>query len=208
MTHVDIWKIPVGEWGCAPESCSLLSLEEQERADAYRFEEDRHRYICLHVALRHILGKLTRTPPAELRFERELCGRPYLVLQKEMPAIRFSISSRHQLGLIATSVGVDVGVDIEYLRIPDNYLAIAHDQFSAAEYATLRAAPLAERARFFCEFWTAREAVAKAMGCGISGLRACDVRGVQKIDVGEDYAGAFAVGEPDVFEPLIDANKH
>jgi phosphopantetheinyl transferase len=193
IMNIDVWKIFIGDWGVTPEAMHVLSTSERERAAEFRHEADRVRFCCRHSALRHILGRAMGVAPEKLRFIREPGGRPRLVLQEGIPDIRFSLASRHELALVAVTEGVDIGVDIEHLRIPQNYLDIAHNYFTDGEYSRLLACPESERSRFFCECWTAREAVAKARGTGLDSLRKAVLGPVSRIDVGDDYAAALAL---------------
>lgn len=190
---IEVWEIFIGDWGVTPEAMHVLSVFERERAAGFCNDADRVRFCCRHVVLRRILGRAMGAAPENLRFVREPGGRPRLVLQEGMPDIRFSLASRHELALVALTEGVDIGVDIEHLRIPQNYLEIARNYFTDSEYSGLLACPESERSRFFCECWTAREAVAKARGTGLDSLRKVVLGPVTRIDAGDDYTAALAI---------------
>lgn len=193
---VTVWKIQVGDWGSDERFLKIMSVDEHHRALEFKFDDDRLRYCCAHIALRRILARATGVPPGELFFFREPLGRPRLVRQAGMPDIRFNLATRDRLALVAMTEGVDVGVDVERLRTPQNYLDIAKAQFSPRECDELAACPESDRVRYFCDRWVEREAVAKALGCGLAHLPPGEhggIRQIHKIDVATEYTAAVAV---------------
>src|SRR5689334_15965664 len=57
----------------------LLSNDERERADRFRFKIDRDRYTVAHAALRDILGRYyLQTPAREISFSYGSHGKPAL----------------------------------------------------------------------------------------------------------------------------------
>src|SRR5437660_9354414 len=56
----------------------LLSEDEWARADRFRFDQDRRRYIAAHGLLRILLGRYSDTPPRELKFQIAEHGKPFL----------------------------------------------------------------------------------------------------------------------------------
>lgn len=60
----------------------------------------------------------------------------------------------------------ELGVDIECVKRAN--LKVAERFFTGREYACLMECEEAERADVFCRIWTGKEAVGKAVGCGLS----------------------------------------
>jgi phosphopantetheinyl transferase len=141
-------------------------LSERERARSRRFSRpDRAaRYIRAHGLLREILAREVGTRPESLRFERRPGGRPELA---DGCGTRFSLSHCIDRALIAVTVDVPVGADVERARtmsgrliskIVPPWCALPDD-----------AAQLQRRA---LELWTCTEAALKCCGRGIGALDA------------------------------------
>jgi 4'-phosphopantetheinyl transferase len=136
--------------------------------------EARKRSLVGHVALRLVLGELTGTAPASLRFERRCghCGRaghgkPRLAGRS---GLDFSLSHSGGLVLIAVARGRRVGADVERVRARTDVLAIARGSLSARERRTIESPATSEarRAAFF-RCWTRKEAYLKGLGTGLAG---------------------------------------
>lgn len=203
---VTVWKIQVDNWGSDERFLNTMSVDEQHRAMEFRFDHDRLRYRCAHIALRRILARATGIPPGDLFFFREPLGRPRLARQAGMPDIRFNLTTCDRLALVAMTEGVDIGVDVERLRTPQNYLDIAKAQFSPRECDELVACPESGRVRYFCDRWVEREAAGKALGCGLAHLppgQRGGIRDVRQLDVDPDYAAAVAVAGDEPVDAIV-----
>jgi len=104
--------------------------------------------------------------PQTLGIRRDARGRPHLT--GVMGAVDINWSHSGQVLLTAFGHGVQLGVDIEYLRPRCNALALAERFFAAAEAAQLQDLPEPARERAFIALWCAKEAILKAHGHGIS----------------------------------------
>jgi 4'-phosphopantetheinyl transferase len=146
---------------------ALEVLDDEERARAARFVFDRHRsrFIAAHACLRLLLGQYIGQAPGGLRFAVGARGKPRLL--DGGTDVRFNLSHSGDLALIAVSVGIEVGVDIEQGR-PDALLDLARRFFAPGEVAALEALPMAEQAGAFVRGWTRKEAFIKALGDGLS----------------------------------------
>ncbi len=113
------------------------------------------------------------------------------------------------LALIAVTSGWEVGVDVERVRSVGHLEHIARKYFHAAETDAVLRAPANERDIAFLRCWTAKEAVLKAIGTGVTGSLAefqvsiderwngrVDYQGlqcsVQRLALGKEYVGAVA----------------
>ncbi|MFW6690947.1 4'-phosphopantetheinyl transferase family protein [Streptomyces sp. MAR4 CNX-425] len=198
---VRLWTFDAGP-GAAPD-LSALDGEERRRHAAFLRPADRIRYGVAHAELRRLLGELTGTPPADLRFGRRACprcggphGRP--VLERPAGGPEFSLSHGGELVLVAVAPR-RVGVDVEPVRAvpPEPGLV---ERLHPAERAALRAAPEAGRCAAFARLWTRKEAYLKGLGVGLGrALDADDVSvsvpGWRLVDLtpGKGHAGALAV---------------
>jgi 4'-phosphopantetheinyl transferase len=115
--------------------------------------------------LRYALAPLLGRRPHALEFAREPRGRPYL---RDAPAgFDFNFSGTRGGSLLAVSLGLRVGVDIERLDRRPPVLRLARRYFDPGEADALEALPDALRTTAFLHAWTAKEAACKATGSGL-----------------------------------------
>jgi 4'-phosphopantetheinyl transferase len=192
----------------------ILSADEQERADRYRFEADRLRCVIGRGYLRLLLGKLLDLPANNLQFEYDEFGKPSLVPRQGLP-LQFNVSHSGDLILIAITMARAVGVDVERIRTDLDPDSIAARFFSTNECKVLASLAGAARYEAFFTCWTRKEAYLKGRGIGLSlPLDQFDVSflpneepqllatrhdpaearrwRLQALDLSGDYAGALA----------------
>lgn len=163
-----VWRIDLPQSAeCEAQLRTTLSPDEQARADRFRFERDRRRYIVGRGALRSILGRYLGCPPHRIAFEYEARGKPRLAAQ-HASALQFNVSHSHELAVCAVTQQA-VGVDVEYAgRVVTEVKRLALRFFSINENAVFGALPVeAQRAAFF-RCWTRKEAFIKTSGAGLS----------------------------------------
>jgi 4'-phosphopantetheinyl transferase len=142
----------------------LLSEEERARAEGFRFELDRQRYVASHVALRQALSEYTGLHHAELHMSRGSFGKPSLTGHART---QFSLSHSQGLALIAIGGRGPLGADIELLRPVPDAAILAAEHFTRREQEALAALPAHERDHAFLTCWTRKEACLKAVGVGL-----------------------------------------
>lgn len=154
----------------APPAAWLEILDEAERAQCRRFfqAKDRLSYAAAHALLRRALCATLDIPPAALIFTRDAMGKPFLATPG-IGAFDFSLSHTDGMVAVALSKAGKVGVDVELL----NRRSVPAEDFAAyglsrEESACLAATVEPARSETFIQLWTAREAVAKADGRGLS----------------------------------------
>lgn len=138
---------------------SRLSGSERQRAERFRFERDRRRYVVARARLRELLGARLGVRPESVEIEHGRNGKPRLARGDW----HFSVSHSEDVaryGFARREVGVDIGA----LRPVAQADAIAAQFFAPGEYAAYCA-----RRSTFLECWTRMEALAKASGEGIAG---------------------------------------
>lgn len=146
----------------------LLSVEELERADRFRFDVHRHRFQTARGALRDILARyLAATDPRDLVFETAEHGKPRLVQSGEAAGISFNSADSADLALIAVTRAAEVGVDLEKIVPERAGEKLAERFFSAAEAETLASLSPDVRIQGFFNCWTRKEAYLKAVGTGL-----------------------------------------
>ena len=70
---VDVWWFDTRAVTAGPAGLADLDQGERDRAEAFLFPADRHRYQVAHVMLRRVLAGYTGTAPGALRLGRERC---------------------------------------------------------------------------------------------------------------------------------------
>jgi 4'-phosphopantetheinyl transferase len=145
----------------------ILSADEQERADRYRFEADRLRCVIGRGYLRLLLGKILDLPANKLQFEYDEFGKPSLVPRQGLP-LQFNVSHSGDLILIAITMARAVGVDVERIRTDLDPDTVAARFFSTHECKVLASLAGAARYEAFFACWTRKEAYLKGRGIGLS----------------------------------------
>lgn len=146
---------------------NTLSADEQERAARFRFLRDRHRFIAGRGLLREILGRLTGVEPDRLTFGYGPHGKPFLADATQGQGLHFNLAHSGSIMVLAVAWHQEVGVDIEKIRFIPDAERVAAQFFSKQEYLTWRLLPVEERQEVFFKCWTRKEALAKAIGCGL-----------------------------------------
>jgi 4'-phosphopantetheinyl transferase len=163
---VTVWRIRLDPGDRAEELRRHLSPDELERLARLERSDVGRRWLVSRAALREILASELGTSPASVRLRLGAHGRPGL--DPVHPTdLDFNLSHSAELALVATAQGMRVGVDVERLRDRDP-LRVANRYFSAAEVEALRAYPQADRPLAFLRYWTAKEALAKGLGLGLT----------------------------------------
>lgn len=161
----------------------ILSAEEHARAARFVTETLRHRFIRARAGLRLRLAAATGQPANALEFTTGRYGKPELAAPEDRAPVWFNLSHSGDLAALAISRTGPVGIDIEAIR-PVEALDLAGRFFAVAEHAALVALPEGERLAGFFRLWTAKEAVVKAIGCGLScDPRSFDVSAILDADV-------------------------
>jgi 4'-phosphopantetheinyl transferase len=142
----------------------LLSPAERRRADAFRFERHRRRYIIRRARLRQILSRYGIDPVSAalvvgLHGKPELAGRP----------LTFNLAHSGELAMCAIALGGSIGIDVELVRrrVPQ-WERIARRYFDEDEARHLAQVAVDERYAEFLRIWTLKEACLKAAGTGLT----------------------------------------
>jgi 4'-phosphopantetheinyl transferase len=147
-THpVELWTFPLTR-----EVPTHLSEDEVARANRFRFEQDRVRWIRARSSLRMILSRYTGEDPGNLGFSYGKHGKPTL---SPFTEVQFNLSHAGDWAIVAVTESVPVGVDIERIR---------NDVDIAALLLRLDETDLPESIPDLFSRWTRREAKTKAAG--------------------------------------------
>jgi 4'-phosphopantetheinyl transferase len=165
-----VWAVPLNDGDRANlDFASILTKKEQTRADEFRIERPRRQFVTTRAALRILLGSYLGQRPQEIAFASEGLGKPRLASQHASTDLRFNVSHSGDLGLVALTLGRDVGIDVEQRRAITHVEQIARRFFHPSEVDAVMAAQPNARNDVFLRCWTAKEAVLKAYGTGIAG---------------------------------------
>jgi 4'-phosphopantetheinyl transferase len=147
-----------------------LSFEEQQRAERFRIDSDRKRHIIGRGLARLVIASVLNTRPQLLKIVSSSLGKPHLLRDGDRPPVDFNISHSGDLIYLAVARERAVGIDVEKAQTNFALETLARDVFSTVEFRELTALDPALRADGFFTCWTRKEALAKAMGKGVSDL--------------------------------------
>ncbi|MDX6529270.1 MAG: 4-phosphopantetheinyl transferase [Blastocatellia bacterium] len=214
--QVHVWRVSLDQNpDRISESNEILSADERDRAARFHFAKDRNQFIEARAALRLLLSRYLELSPRELTFSFGSHGKPALA-QELSNNLRFNLSRRHGLALVAFASNREIGVDVELVRNDLALFEAAENFFSATESAAWRSLPADLQVRGFYNCWTRKEAYIKARGEGLSfplrqfdvslapgePARLIEVRGdtseadrwtLHELPVNEGYVGALAI---------------
>jgi 4'-phosphopantetheinyl transferase len=174
-------------WARASESAYESDLEvlkagERERAQRFRFELHRKRWVFARAWMRRTLGEALGLDGKALEFHLSPLGKPYLVGKP----LHFNLAHSGDYAVLAWSEACEVGVDIEERRADFAWEDVAAQAFSAAEQRYLAGLGEVERRAAFYDIWTMKEAYVKALGCGIGeGTNGFTVK--PRLEIGEGW---------------------
>lgn len=142
-----------------------LSAKERLRATSFVFKDDAANWIARRAAMRRILGQLVDILPAELPIVVSDDGKPGLA--EPFDHLHFSLTHSKDLALLAVCVDGQVGVDVEPSGRASDLTGCESTFCHPSEIASLPVEPLA-RASMLLDIWTAKEALLKALGTGLT----------------------------------------
>jgi 4'-phosphopantetheinyl transferase len=172
---VELWTIPLTR-----ECPNHLSEDEVSRANRFRFEGDRIRWIRARSSLRRILAGYAGGDPAALVFRYGEHGKPALLAATP---IEFNLSHAGDWAMVAVARSVPVGVDIERIRenvdMPTLLRRLGETDLPQVEAELYQA-------------WTRREARTKAEGVALFTKPADDTCAID-IAAPSGYAASVAL---------------
>lgn len=178
---------------------NVLSAEEKQRANRYKFKSDYLKYVHSKYALRRLLGSYTHHDPRNIPILIGATGKPYINFASPHN-IKFSVSHTPFITIIGFSLGNEIGVDIEFIKPIDNMETIFRTCFSEDENKNLEGLIGLEKLKHFFSCWTMMEAYQKAIGDGITGVKdggfSCKLEKnwvMGEINLGPGYCGHFVV---------------
>lgn len=177
-----------------------LSEIERRRANGFRFESDRRRFVAGAVLLRAAVARVTGLRPADVTVERGCphCGsaahgRPTVVRPRRH---HVSVTHAGELVGVAVCAVAPVGIDVEQVTEIDR-AAVIDAMLAPGDRSPVTTAQV-------LDVWTAKEAALKALGRGFAcppdELRVQPVRGdrVALLVGREQFAARLRVLQPPV----------
>lgn len=162
---LDVWILDLAALADDPGLAEVLDADERARAERFRVEAPRRRYVAARGAVRHLLGAYVGRQPETLGFAYGPAGKPRVDPAAE---IGFNLTHSRDVALCAVFGEGDVGIDVEAVRPVRALDRVVERHFSPAERDLWTALPEAERLRGFYRIWTRKEAVLKTAGVGLT----------------------------------------
>lgn len=159
---VHVWAAALDATEWFEPSRAVLSSEERDRAERFRFDHLQRRFVISHGFLRSVLAGYLQVQPSAILFQTGEHGKPFI----SGTELQFNLSHSGDLAVCAVTLGRRVGVDVECTRPVQELEAIVARFFAPGEAQRIRSAANHERAFFEC--WTRKEAYIKGVGGGFS----------------------------------------
>ena len=163
MADAVLHLIDANERSEAQDSC--LSDQEQARAARFVFPHDASRWSYYRSCLRRILGESLGIDPLLVPLVEGPNGKPALAPPHD--SLEFNLSHTDDLAALIVSHNGPVGIDLEpWSRAPS--LIECADVFCHPDELKRLPSGDEQRATRLMEIWTAKEALLKALGTGLS----------------------------------------
>ena len=148
-------------------AAALLSPAEQHKANRFVFDCDRRRFIVARSRLRRLLGARLSVRPEGVELVYGKHGKPALARRFSGANVHFNVAHTEDVAVFAFSSELDIGVDVETVRVMRDAGEIAARFFSRTEYAAYCALAPDDKPLGFLTCWTRKEAFVKALGDGL-----------------------------------------
>jgi 4'-phosphopantetheinyl transferase len=146
------------------EALRVLSPDERERADRFRFEQDATAWIGWRAGLRRVLAEHLGVSPADLPIRAGADEKPELA--PPFHDLHFNLSHARKLAAVIVCRDGPVGIDLEPLSRAASLLDCTAEFCHQMDLQRLpTGSPQREQAML--ELWVAKEALLKALGPGL-----------------------------------------
>jgi phosphopantetheine--protein transferase-like protein len=184
---------------------NFLSPEERVKNERYRHDRDRRLHLMARWMCRTILSRYEpEIEPFQWQFQPNIHGKPEVTGPKSMDGILyFNITHTEGVVVMAISRSGQVGVDVERVGRPMDYLGMSRRFFAEIEAEAVSNISEAERSELFYRIWTLKEAYVKAIGKGLA--HALDSFWFSPMDLNHLYPQLQLVGDDgDAINPIQD----
>jgi 4'-phosphopantetheinyl transferase len=180
---------------------SWIDADERSRAQRFRNSADAQRFIGRRAAVRSLAAQYLGLQPNDITFDRtcQICGdhthgRPRVSNLSDERTLHFGVSAARYSAAVIMSTDFELAVDIEPidLVLPSGFIRDGQ-VFARGEQARLAALDARHGGEVALQWWTAKEAVLKLTGYGLS-------RAPSTIDVSalDQAGGQVSLGNRDV----------
>ena len=145
-----------------------LDPEEERRRQLFRSVRRRREFSLCRAALRAIVCQRLGCPNQDLTFGLSPHGKPFALVDGIRAPVSFNVSHSGLHGLIAVASAGRIGVDVEVRLARPDLAGTIHAIMSPHETRRLAGSPNAETDYQLYRMWTLKEALAKAVGWGLS----------------------------------------
>lgn len=154
----------------AGDMITLLSADERERSEKFRFPEHRQAFIASHALLRMILAGYCHCEPQDLRFATGDQGKPVIDAAQSRLSQTVSFNLSHSTRVLSLAVAAEgaVGIDVEDAGRDFDLDGLVAECLTDEEAQTLNQIDSAQRRKAFLRYWVHKEAFLKCVGTGFS----------------------------------------
>lgn len=164
---IHVWVLATADLDLRPYT-RLCSPEEERRRSRLMFEADRRSVLAAHGLVRLALSWCEpRVGPSAWDFRSGRYGRPEVAAPAQGLDLKTNISRTREWVACVVTRGIDCGIDLESVDRVHDPAGLAGRTLTVGERQELHALPPDQRRRRFIEFWTLKEAFAKALGLGL-----------------------------------------
>lgn len=142
---------------------SILSEDERERSETFKFIKDQKQFIITRGILRCLLAKYLGEAPENIEIVYGLWGKPYLLEEK---SLHFSVSHSTNYALYALTRNHEVGIDLEFIDKNLDLEDLVNVIFSKSGITHWKTLELEDKVTLFFRQWVSKEAFLKALGRG------------------------------------------
>ncbi len=147
---------------------SILSADEAERAENFRFRKDELSYRFRRSILRSLLSGYLECRPEDISFTYGPQGKPGVCTEESRQRIQFNMSTSDGICVLVFSTNTVVGIDVEKILPLKDCEQLLQIFATDREQRHLHHLHRTERLSEFYRLWTIKEAVLKSVGCGFS----------------------------------------
>lgn len=163
--QIHLWYISLNTTESLNSLFSILSIDEQQKANDFYSNKHRTSYILRKSALRQILSQYCMTNPNAINFKYTYYQKPYFKINPFN--LQFNMSHSYNMAILAITKKHSIGIDLECIQPMENVIDIANQFFSPQEYSKFVLVPSSQKIKTFYTIWTRKEAFVKAIGEGL-----------------------------------------
>lgn len=166
--NAKMWKPTYGEVLAAS---SYIQKEERERISRFLFQDDAKSSLLGRLMLRKYVHLATSSPYQEICFDRDSCGKPYLVGDS---TVSFNVSHQSDYVVLAGHPTHSIAIDVMKIEPPANknipeFFRLMTRQFSRDEWDMVKSfATETEQIASFYRHWCLKESYVKNTGVGLT----------------------------------------